>query len=222
VKRTAAKTDSAAQEPYLKGKNAPYLWSFISINVALFLGVLIGKPLSESSIDNFWHRVTMRDGVFAVGIPILAIVLSAVLGDRGKARLVFWRWTNPLPGCRVFSELLKTDPRVNMSVLHSKLGEFPTTAHDQNSLWFSVYRRRSTAPRILEAHKMYLLTREMAAIAAVFTLLFAAILFLGTIDLKISGIYIAALVLQYLLIATAARNYGNRFVLNVLSEESLG
>jgi len=32
--------------------------------------------------------------------------------------------------------------------------------------------------------------------------------------------YAGALVVQYLLVASAARNYGNRFVLNVLAEES--
>jgi hypothetical protein len=220
MKRATAKNDSGVKEPYLKGKNTAYLWSFISINIAIFLCVLLTKTFSESSIDHFWHRVTMKDGIFAVGIPILAIVLSGVLGDLGKARLVFWRWRNPLPGCRVFSELLKTDPRINIPSLNTKLGEFPSEAHAQNSLWFGVYRRRSDAPRVFEAHKVYLLTRDMATMAAVFAVIFSGVLLLDGVELRFLGGYVVALLVQYLLIANAARNYGNRFVLNVLSEES--
>jgi hypothetical protein len=220
MKRATARNDSGSKEPYLKGRNTAYLLSFVSINIALFLCVLLAKTLSESSIDHFWRRITMKNGIFAVGIPILAIVLSGVLGDLGKARLVFWRWKNPLPGCRAFSELLKTDPRINIPALNSKLGDFPSEAHAQNSLWFSVYRRRSAAPRVLEAHKTYLLTRDMATIAAVFAVVFTGALLLETVEWRFLAAYVVALLLQYVLIANAARNYGNRFVLNVLSEES--
>lgn len=219
--RTGAKKESGSKEPYLKGKNAIYLWSFISINIAVFLCLLIGKTLTESSIDHFWHRVTMRNGIFAVAIPILAIVLSGVLGDRGKVRLVFWRWKNPLPGCRVFSELLKTDPRIDLPALRSKLGELPRGAHAQNALWFSIYRRHSAAPRISESHRIYLLTRDMAVIAALFAVLLPIAAGIGAAGFTISCLYGLPLIGQYILIANAARNYGNRFVLNVLSEEAL-
>ena len=146
-------------------------------------------------------------------------MLSGILGDVGKARLVFWRWTNPLPGCRVFSNLLKTDPRIDAHALRSKLGEFPTDPHAQNALWFKLYRRHSAAPRVLEAHRVYLLTRDMATIAAVFAALLSATVFSGSVSHRVASLYAFALLLQYIMIANSARNYGNRFVLNVLSEE---
>jgi hypothetical protein len=215
----AAISQRKEKEPYLKGRNATYLWTFVSVNVAVFLCLLLGKVLTESSLDHFWHRVTMKDGIIVASLPILALVLSGILGDLGKARLVFWRWTNPLPGCRVFSELIKTDPRIDARALRAKLGDFPTEPHAQNALWFKLYRLHSTAPRVLEAHRVYLLTRDLATIAAVFAVLFSTTVFLWTTNYRVAGLYAFALLLQYFMVATSARNYGNRFVLNVLSEE---
>jgi hypothetical protein len=101
---------SPTSEPYLKGKNAAYLWSFIGANIAIFLSLIVSRQFASASIDHFWQRVTTKDGIIAACIPILAIVLSGVLSDAGKARLVFWRWRNPLPGCRVFTQLIGTEP----------------------------------------------------------------------------------------------------------------
>jgi hypothetical protein len=216
---SAVTSPSTEDEPNLKGKNATYLWSFVSVNIAVFLCLLVGKGLTESSLDHFWQRVTMKDGIVIASVPIVALVLSGILGDVGKARLVFWRWTNPLPGCRVFSELLQTDSRIDVPALRSRLGEFPTEPHAQNALWFKLYRSHSAAPRVLQAHRNYLLTRDMATVAAVFAVLLATTVFVGPVSHNIAGLYAFALLLQYFMIATAARNYGNRFVLNVLSEE---
>jgi hypothetical protein len=218
--KPSARKGGKKEEPYLKVKNAAYIWTFIGINIAVFLCLLISKVLTEASIDHFWHRVTMKDGILAAGVPILAIVLAGVFGDTGKARLVFWRWSNPLPGCRVFSQLIKTDPRIDVPALKGRLGEFPSEPHAQNAQWFKLYKKHGTALRVLEAHRLYLLTRDMAAMAAIFAVVFTVGMLLATSDYKLDGIYAAVLVLQFILVASAARNYGNRFALNVLSEES--
>jgi hypothetical protein len=211
----------ATKEPYLKGKNSIYLWSFISINLAILLSVIVGGKLAGSSIEEFWHRVSAKDGIIAASIPLLAIVLSGVLSDTAKARLVFWRWKDPLPGCRVFTELLGTDPRIDVPALQEKLGELPTEPQAQNALWYRLYEQQRTEVRIWEAHKIYLLTRDMATIAALFVVLFPIALTAATVAWKTAAIYISVLITQYLLTSSAARNYGVRFVLNVLSEESL-
>lgn len=208
-----------AKEPYLKGKNALYLCSFVSINVAVFLYLLVGRGSNEAGADHIWHRVTMKDGVIAAAVPIIAIVLSGIFGDVWKARLVFWRWANPLPGCRVFSELLAADPRLDSVSLKRKLGRFPKEPREQNALWFKLYRQHSRVLRVVEAHRNYLLTRDMTAIAAVLPALLPAAVFAQGSGAQIAGLYLLALAGQYVLIARAATNYGNRFVLNVLSEE---
>lgn len=211
---------SPTQDPYLKGKNAVYLWSFIGANLAIFLSLVVSRQFASSSIDHFWERVTTKDGIIAACIPILAIVLSGVLSDAGKARLVFWRWRYPLPGCRVFTDLIGTDPRINVPALREKQGEFPQDPHAQNALWFRLYKQHKTIPLVWKAHKIYLLTRDMATIAAVFVVLFSIGVVAASVNWKTSLFYVGALTMQYVLVARAAQNYGNRFVLDVLSEES--
>jgi hypothetical protein len=220
MSNTENKKEGGATEPYLKGKNAAYLWSFVGINVAIFLCMLVNHWLSIDTLDQSWHRVTLKNGIFAAAIPTVAVVLAGILGASAKARLVFWRWRNP--GCRVFSGLLKTDPRLDATALRAKLGKFPTGAKAQNALWFGIYKRHRAKLRVLESHKHYLLTREMTAIAAAFLVLLSAGIMLRPPDAKVTGLYVLALIVQYLLVASAARNYGNRFVLNVLSEELHG
>src|SRR6185437_7031186 len=120
----AKKKSQGTTEPHLKGKNAAYLWSFIAVNLAVFLCLLVAKGISQASLDHSWQRVASKNGLIAVVIPVLAIVLAGVLGDAGKARLVFWRWRNALPGCRAFTKLLATDPRIDVPALRKRLGEF--------------------------------------------------------------------------------------------------
>jgi hypothetical protein len=218
--RKKARVASPAPEPYLKGKNAVYLWPFIGVNLAIFFSLVVSKGFTGASIEHFWSRVTTRDGVVAASIPILAIVLSGVLGDVGKARLVFWRWRNPLPGYRAFTDLISGDPRIDVPALKRKLGELPQDPQAQNALWYRLYKGRKADIKISESHRIYLLTRDMATISAVFAVLFSVALFAASVNWRTVVLYMGALIAQYLLVASAARNYGTRFVLNVLAEES--
>jgi hypothetical protein len=129
------KTKAAApvRQPYLKSKNAVYLWTFIGANLAIFLSLFVSKGFTSSSVDHFWQRVTTKDGIIAASLPILAIVLAGVLNDAGKARLVFWHWHNPLPGCRAFTQLITTDPRIDVPALKAKLGELQRRCDDFRS-----------------------------------------------------------------------------------------
>src|SRR5258708_3640585 len=105
----ASKTKRTASPPNPRSGNSVYIWTFIGVNVALFLWLALGGGLDAS-----WARVTAKNGVIAAAIPILAIVLTNILSDQAKARLVFWRWHHPLPGCRAFNELISTDPRIDL------------------------------------------------------------------------------------------------------------
>ena len=208
------------KEPYLKSKNTAYLWSFIGANLAVFFSVLVTKGFTGASVEHFWGRVTTKDGIIAAIIPLLAIVLSGVLNDLGKTRLVFWRWRNPLPGCRAFTELIGTDPRINVPALKKKLGRFPKDPQAQNALWYGLYKERRGLVTVSEAHRIYLLTRDMAAISVLFVLLFPVGVAWAGVSWETLPLYGVALIAQYLAVATAARNYGVRFVLNVLAEVS--
>lgn len=214
------KSAAAARRPYLKSRNTAYLWSFVGVNLAIFLAVFISKQFTSSSIEHLWESVTTKDGIIATCIPVLTIVLSGLLDDVSKARLVFWRWRNPLPGCRVFTELITTDPRIDVAALRSKHGELPHDPQAQNTLWYRLYKKHIESVPVSEAHGIYLLTRDMTALSAMLAVLFSTSVIVDSVDWKIVGLYSAALFTQYLVVATAAQNYGIRFVLNVLAEES--
>lgn len=208
-------------EPDLKAKSSLYLWPFVAVNVAIFLSVVVnqGFPQSLQSVSQFWSQVGAKNGIIAVSIPIAVLVLGGVLSDMAKARLVFWRWHNPLPGCRAFSHLVQADPRIDAKILNGKYGRFPRNPSEQNALWYKIYREHKIKSMVWASHRVYLLTRDLAAIAACFLLLLSIGAGVALVGWKPWAYYSAALFLQYALIAGAARNYGYRFVQNVLCEE---
>jgi len=71
-----------------------------------------------------------------------------------------------------------------------------------------------------ESHKIYLLTGDMATIAEPTVLLFSIGAGAAGVEVKIALVYFVLLLAQYVLIAKAVHNYGNRFVLNVICEEA--
>lgn len=204
----------------LKRRNAGYLWSFVGINIAVFLSVFISKGFSSSSIDHLWKGVTTKNGILATCIPLLTIVLSGLVGDQMKARLVFWRWRNSLPGCRVFSELIADDVRIDVARLKKQHGEFPCDPKQQNTLWYRLYKKHAENVIVSEAHRNYLLTRDMTALSAIFFVLFSVVIGFDSVGWKVASLYAVSLTAQYLISAISAQNYGKRFVLNVLAEES--
>ena len=214
-----ASTIVTANHPYLQGRNAAYLWSFIGINLAIFLSLFVTNCFTVLSVQYFWGRMTAKDGILVAIIPILTIILRGVIGDRGKARLVFWRWHYPLPGSRVFTELMSTDVRIDAQALEKKLGVLPTDPETQNKLWYRLYKEYHSE-MISASHRMYLLTRDMTTIAALFVALLPAAVFIVSMNWRIAALYALCLVMQYLLIARTSCNYGTRFVLNVLTEVS--
>ncbi len=115
---------------------------------------------------------------------------------------------------------MTTDPRIDAAALGKKHGELPHDPQAQNTLWYRLYKRHIESVQVSEAHKIYLLTRDMTALSAVLAVSFSIGMMVGSADWGIVAFYSVALVVQYLVLAKSARNYGIRFVLNVLVEES--
>lgn len=220
TKTKGATSNASAKEPYLKGTNSLYLWSFMSVNVAVYLSLVITRHFDSASIEGSWVHVTAKNGIVAVSIPLATIILAGLLNDINKARLVFWRWRHPLPGTRAFSELIATDSRIDVPTLKKTIGKFPRAAQEQNALWYRLYRKHKMTRSVWEAHKVYLLTRDMSSLAALAALSFSVGAATAGVGLRATLIYAMFLAAQYVFIAKAAHNYGNRFVLNVICEES--
>ena len=126
-------------------------------------------------------------------------------------------WHDPLPGSRAFSQYVELDPRIDVAALKSKLGPFPTKPAEQNALWYKLYKSVETDPRVLNVHRLFLLTRDYAGIAFMLLIVFGAIGLFAMQTYRAELFYVGALLVQFIASSIAARNYGMRFVNTVLA-----
>lgn len=201
----------------LKAWNLPWLCSLatfdaIALYVILFPETLATTPLAQFSAA----RITL-----STAIPVLVVLAAAVLSAHVKACLVYWKWIEPLPGHRAFSQYGPADTRIDMDALRKNVGALPTQAREQNALWYKLYRKVGSEVGVADAHKAFLLFRDMAAIS--FLLLIATTAVLIAVGTRGSTILTAAGLfgVQYVLTVLAARNSGIRFVTTVLAEHAV-
>ncbi len=195
------------------------LWLFFAFNFC-FLLCVNASSVSFEAINIEFLKIISEGTFIGILSPILIFILNGVLSSNVKAILVFWNIRYPLPGSKAFTVLAPKDERINMDKLKEIIGKLPTSPKEQNNLWYSIYKKHQNKIVILNSHKNYLFARDMTSMSALFLILIPlVIIFLG-----INGIwkflYSMFLLLQYLLISLVARNYGKRFVCNVLAEES--
>ena len=95
--------------------------------------------------------------------------------------------------------------------------ELPTDPNEQNRLWYSIYKSIEYDTRILSAHKDWLFSRDLAAYAILFQVVFGIALFFFSGELETKIYYGIFLAVQYFVAVIVARTYGERFVTNVLA-----
>jgi hypothetical protein len=117
----------------LKDLNAARLAVAVIANVMLYAVIVRGEDIAAGGWPMAWRAAT--ELVPAGLLFVFITVMNGLLNPMMKARLVFWRWRYPLPGSRAFSLHAKRDARINVPALRAKLGNFPKTEADQNSVW---------------------------------------------------------------------------------------
>jgi len=207
-----------AKEKTLKEKNAPIIVIFIVWCLALYTVFVISPTDFWDKFQSTFKEFNKKDGLILIISPILTLILTGLISSDNKARLVFWRFRYALPGHRAFSDVVKHDARINIKQLAQKMGSLPKGPKEQNSQWYSIYKRYSEAPMVLHAHKNFLLARDLCSISFLFALI-------GPWGLLLHGhrshavlLYASVMFAHYLLFMAVARNHGNRFVGNVLAE----
>lgn len=97
----------------------------------------------------------------------------------------------------------------------------PTNPELQNQEWFDLYKKYEDERRVFYSHKAFLLTRDLTALtAAAIPLSFIGHLIAGSQWIMV-GYHLLFLVAMFVMVSVSARNYGNRFVANVLAETSI-
>jgi hypothetical protein len=198
----------------LKDQNWPAVAAVLGLNIgilALFLQA--GHLDAQNMSDLLRWRLGVPTGL---AVAVTGLVMG-LMSSNAKARLVFWRWTHPLPGSFAFSRYVGRDPRIDQHALRAKVRPWPADPKQQNTLWYRFYKSVEREPAALDAHRYFLMARECTAIAALMVPLgaFLSVWHLGWAGE--AGWYVAALIAQYLLARHAASTYGLRLVTTVLA-----
>jgi len=209
--------NGAASRP-LKAQNTWKLAGFVVANAVVFYSVVTLGQWNASSIVDGLLKVDPGNAALSVVLPVAVIILNGLISSEGKARLVFWRMKDPLPGSRAFSVLAQRDPRIDIDALRKKYGQLPSVPREQNVQWYKLFRKLDSKANVISAHQDYLLARDVTVLA----FLFFITLGIGALVLPISGLtklgYILATLVSYLIARQSAKNYGERLVCTVLAE----
>jgi hypothetical protein len=197
----------------LKAANIKWLVMLAVLDAAVVLLFVAPELVSASTM------AILRAGSTAV-LPVVVLLLTGLLSHDAKARLVYWRIANPLPGSQAFTKYAPADARIDMKALAKNVGALPTDPGEQNSKWYKLYRQVGDDSAVAHAHKLYLIYRDMAAMSLLLMpLVPAALWYAGapSASLWIAG---GSFALQYVVCAISARHSGTRFVCNVLAVHS--
>lgn len=197
----------------LKAANIKWLVMLAVFDAAVVLFFVAPELVSASTI------AVLRAGSTAV-LPVVVLLLTGPLSHDAKARLVYWRIANPLPGSRAFSKHAPADARIDMKALAKNVGALTTDPGDQNAKWYKLYRLVSDDPAVAYAHKLYLMYRDMAAMSLLLIPLVPAALWYAGAPPASRWIAGGLFALQYVVCAISARHSGTRFVCNVLAVHS--
>ena len=189
---------------------------YMILNWLAFL-VISGRLSPElDQIKSLYQNVSTLFGLLL--IP-LSVILEGLISSDFKHKLVFWKIKNPLPASRAFTEIAPRDSRIDMAKLELLMENgVPLDPDKQNAAWYALYKKHSSKELVFDAHKSFLLTRDLASLSFLLIPSSIAAYMLWRIPLKSMAIHPAFLSVVLLMASRASQNYGKRFVGNVLVE----
>lgn len=181
--------------------------------VLLFVApeILSGASLAQAEIGRVLTTSTM---------PLAVLLIVNVLPSDVKAMLVYWKPRGVLPGSEAFTKHGPADPRVDMAALKKNTGQLPTAPAQQNTKWYQLYKQVENDPAVAEAHKLFLMYRDMAALSLPLVVFVPVALCLVGAAQTAARLSAGLFFVQYLLNAFSARWSGIRLVSNVLAVHS--
>ncbi|MDX2277617.1 MAG: hypothetical protein NW206_19375 [Hyphomonadaceae bacterium] len=199
----------------LKDQNAVRLYAIVAANLAAFLALQRSGALSAgdwAGVLSDWPSAASA----ALGL-ILVGLLNAQVDALTKARLVYLRLADPLPGAEAFTRWGPADERVDMAALTAQFAALPTAPAEQNRLWYRIFKSVESDLGVEHAHREYLFTRDFAFLAALMIPVLAMCAVFTFPSAGHTALYTAALVGQFILSLRAARHHGRRLVCTALA-----
>lgn len=210
-----------AKNVSLKTQNLPAFSLFIGWCLTLYIMFISTPPASIDSLSSILSSITSKQSLLVALGPIIILVVSGILSPSIKATLVYWRISHALPGHRAFSVYCKKDTRIDITALEKRIGSFPSNPCDQNRQWYKLYKDNSDKITVINSHRSYLLSRDLTGASAIATVILPLSLFLFNKNVwNAVGLFLI-FTTHYFIFALVARNYGERFVCNVLAEASV-
>jgi hypothetical protein len=203
----------------LKDQNRWQLWLTIAMNAMVFFAVARADVIVSSG----WRSLfTFATELLPIGFAmIVTSVANGLLSANMKARLVFLRWKNALPGHRAFSQLALADPRIDLVRLKKSLGnKMPEGPDAENRVWYRIFKEVELSPEVQQAHREFLFMRDYAGFSTLFLLGLGFAAFAISKPLNVALFYFLLLCLQFIVVRYVAANYGVRFVSTVLAIKS--
>jgi hypothetical protein len=159
-----------------------------------------------------------KNPVASITLYILTLILTYILPSEWKHSLIYLRRHNPLPGNRIFSELMAKDARISRQGLEEKYGDLPIIPAEQNALWYKIYKAKQDDKVISNSQGRWLLFRDLFSMSCV--LFLPAIIFTFWNSSVQTGITFALIwIMFHLGIWICAHNTGIRFTCNVLNSQ---
>lgn len=151
-----------------------------------------------------------------VGLAFVTM-LNSLVPTKAKERLVFWEWTNPLPGSRAFTSFLPNDPRIDAAALEARFGPFPASPKEQNICWYRIYTSVRDDPAIVTQRRTYLFSRDYAVLLVLMLLVLGPIAFMQIRSPLLCIGYTAFLIVQYAIAVRSARVTADRWVTTAMA-----
>ena len=97
--------------------------SLIAILTADLIVLIVVVKTNQIVADDYQNVLHQWSALLPAGFGAVLIgVVNGLLSADAKARIVFWRWSNPLPGSEAFSRHASRDPRIDIAALEEKNG----------------------------------------------------------------------------------------------------
>ena len=203
-------------ERSLKSLNMKWLVLLAAADVLFVLlfvspNLLNGVTLTQIGIGRVLTTTVM---------PVVVLLIVNVLPHDVKSMLVYWKPLGVLPGSEAFTKYGPRDPRIDMAALKKNVGALPRESTEQNTKWYKLYKQVPNEPEVQEAHKLFLMYRDMAVLSLPLMALVPLSLNVASVSNSTLALAAGLFVVQYLLTALSARWSGIRFVCNVLAIHS--
>ena len=210
----------------LKEQNAWLVRAVVVVHLLVFSWIAL-EPIRLVTLSHEQLLAKVQEslvpGSIALAVIILTkMVLLGLVPPNVRDRLVHLKWTNPLPGAAAFTRIGPGCSRVDLAAVDSKFGPLPEDPSEQDRLFYRIYREHRDEIGVLDAHRSYLATRDIATINVLLLIPAPLLAWWMTGNGGRAALYALGLLVAYLLFAVAAKNYAERMVQNVLACASSG